>query len=155
MILLVTGASGGIGQIIFKTFASRVKNIISSSRKISSGVTYYNKFDNYTHIQGNLTKEKDVRKLVREIEDKYGRLDILINSIGGSLYSHRIEDFPLNDDLPPGIRIQVKKTKERCGRCNNPFIQEVYIEPSKPQEKHFRVFCEKCNYVVPIEEELY
>ncbi len=60
----------------------------------------------------------------------------------------------MNNNLPPGIRVQVKKTNERCGKCNNPFLLEVYVEPLT-QEKSFRVLCEECNYVVPIEEELY
>ncbi|MHA1542721.1 MAG: hypothetical protein ACTSQH_07070 [Candidatus Hodarchaeales archaeon] len=56
------------------------------------------------------------------------------------------------DDPPPGVRVQAKPTKERCGKCNNPFIQEIYVEPLT-DKKSYRVLCEKCQYTVPLEDD--
>jgi len=56
------------------------------------------------------------------------------------------------DDPPTGVRIQAKATKERCGKCDAPFILEVYVEPLT-DKKTYRVLCEKCQYTVPLEED--
>ena len=56
------------------------------------------------------------------------------------------------DDPPPGIRVQAKPTSERCGKCNAPFILEVYVE-SLTEKKSYRVLCKNCNYTVPLEED--
>ncbi|MHA1358996.1 MAG: SDR family NAD(P)-dependent oxidoreductase, partial [Candidatus Helarchaeota archaeon] len=51
---------------------------------------------NLDHIPLDLTIEANCQKLFRYITDEYGRLDILINCIGGSLFSYPIEDFPVD-----------------------------------------------------------
>lgn len=79
--------------------------IISASRTESgteSGTNQDERNDNesrnveYVHYRLDLTKEDSVIKLFGEIKNKYGRLDVLINTIGGSLYSMKLIDFPLD-----------------------------------------------------------
>ena len=58
------------------------------------------------------------------------------------------------DNLPPGVRVQVKEITERCGKCNTPFTMEVYLEPLT-EKKSYRILCKECQYIVPLEEEPY
>ena len=65
----------------------------------------------------------------------------------------------MTNDIPPSaVLVQVKEIKERCGKCNQPFSMELYLEPST-EKKHFRVLCNGCNITVkakdPLEEEDY
>jgi len=60
----------------------------------------------------------------------------------------------VTSDLPSGVLISAKETKERCGKCNRPFTMETYLEPLTEQ-RSYRVFCKTCNYVVPMEEDYY
>ncbi len=97
-VLLITGVSGGIGYAIMEDLVIKIKNLITSSRK---KLTDFLKLDpvprNLEHIPLDLTIEKNVQDLFQQIKKKYGRLDIMINCVGGSLYSHPIEDFPVDE----------------------------------------------------------
>lgn len=55
-------------------------------------------------------------------------------------------------EQPPGVLIQVKNIKERCGKCNKPFTMETYLELQTEQRFH-RIRCNTCNYVIPAGEE--
>ncbi|MFX0140546.1 MAG: SDR family oxidoreductase [Candidatus Hodarchaeota archaeon] len=96
--LLLTGVSGGIGYAIMEDFVAKVKNLITSSRK---KLSEFLKLDpipkNLEHIPFDLTLERNVQELSQQIRNKYGRLDIMINCVGGSLYSHPIEEFPIDE----------------------------------------------------------
>ena len=58
------------------------------------------------------------------------------------------------ENTPLGERIKVEETKERCGKCQAPFIMEVYLEPLS-ERRTKKVYCKNCNYEVPLEEEEY
>lgn len=95
-IVLITGVGGGIGTAFLEHFIGKPKALISSSRTADVGLSNNDKL-NFRHYTLDLTEEKNVKKLFNKIEDEFGRLDIFINTIGGSLFSHKIEDFPLEE----------------------------------------------------------
>jgi len=95
-VLLLTGASGGIGSAIMDHFAKKIQSITTSSRKkLNEFLTIKIKPENLEHIPRDLTIEDNVIDLFRQVIEKNGKLDILINCVGGSLFSHPIEDFPV------------------------------------------------------------
>lgn len=96
-ILLVTGIGGGIGEAILTYFAPKVKYIITSSRIQKEKITLSQQIPNWEHLSLDLTKKENVETLFQYIKKTYGRLDGLINTIGGSLHTHPIEDFPLSE----------------------------------------------------------
>ena len=97
-IVLVTGVGGGIGETIMKHLIPLSNHLISSSRSdISSLFNGESIPSNYTHIPLDLTLESNVKEIFQNIKQKYGRLDVFINTIGASLYSHPIEEYPLEE----------------------------------------------------------
>jgi 3-hydroxybutyrate dehydrogenase len=96
-VLLLTGASGGIGNAIMDHFTTKVQSITTSNRK-SLDQFLINKIKpaNLEHFTHDLTIEADVQDLFRRIENN-GKLDILINCVGASLFSHPIENFPVEE----------------------------------------------------------
>ncbi len=97
-IVLITGVGGGVGNAIVKHLVPLSKHLISSSRSDLSTVLRSKAIpSNYTHIPKDLTKESNVKTLFQNIKKEFGRLDVLINTIGGSLYAHPIEEFPLKE----------------------------------------------------------
>lgn len=95
--MLLTGVSGGIGSAIYKFFLGRVKFIVTSSRHLGTDLfAGDDPSHNVEHIPRDLTEEGQVRGLFREVLAKHGRVDLLINCVGGSLFSHRIEEFPMD-----------------------------------------------------------
>jgi hypothetical protein len=60
----------------------------------------------------------------------------------------------MTEDIPPGVLVNIKEIKERCGKCNQSFIMETYLEPLTEQ-RSYRILCKNCKYVVPKEEDYY
>lgn len=97
-IVLVTGVGGGIGNAVIRHLTPLCNHLISSSRSdVSSLFGNETIPNNYTHIPLDLTQEDNAIKLFEHINEEFGRLDVLINTIGGSLYAHTIEDYQLEE----------------------------------------------------------
>lgn len=95
-VVLITGVGGGIGNTFLHYLIDKVKVLFTSSRSSEKEVLKFEKIPkNLTHYSMDLTEEKNVKKLFAHIEERYDHLDILINTIGGSLYSNLLENFPL------------------------------------------------------------
>lgn len=107
-ILCVTGASSGIGSVLITHFVDKVLHLFTANRRTLAEFSPWQSIPaNLSHIPSDLTQEVDVAHLFQFIAQKYGRLDILINCVGRSLYSHLIEDFP-EDEFDEVIDINLR-----------------------------------------------
>ncbi|MGV9171942.1 MAG: SDR family oxidoreductase [Promethearchaeia archaeon] len=97
-IILITGVGGGIGNTFLHYLLDKAKAIISASRSSKEEVLHGLKPpESYNHYSLDLSEEKSVQQLMQEIQKEFTEIDIFINTIGGSLYSHRLEEFPLSE----------------------------------------------------------
>ena len=93
-VVLVTGASKGIGREIAMYFANLGCHIIityNESQELSNDVVEMikSKFNVMVdNLKCNITKENDVNMLFDWVENKYGKLDILVNNSALSMDSH-------------------------------------------------------------------
>lgn len=101
-VALVTGASKGIGAGIAKRLAadgaSVVVNFSSSESEANEVVNFIRKKGGEAiAIQGNISKQEDIKRIFEETSAKYGKIDILVNNAGvyhwGPLESVTAEDF--------------------------------------------------------------
>lgn len=96
-IILITGVGGGIGRSLARYFAPKVKHLVTASRSTDDELHFLDGLPpNHTHFSIDLTVESNVSDLFTHIADEIGKIDVLINTVGGSLFSHTIEEFPLN-----------------------------------------------------------
>jgi 3-oxoacyl-[acyl-carrier protein] reductase len=86
-VAVVTGASKGIGAEIARQLAAEGAAVVvnySSSKegadKVVGEIT--KKGGKAISVQGNLSKEADVRRLFAEVKKSYDKLDILVNNAG-------------------------------------------------------------------------
>jgi len=86
-VAVVTGASKGIGARIAKDLAAEgasvVVNYASSKQgadKVVSEITA--KGGKAIAVQGDVSKEQDIKRLFTETKQAYGKLDILVNNAG-------------------------------------------------------------------------
>lgn len=76
-VVLITGASRGIGAYLVQHFAGRGTQVVGCSRSRVESST-----SNVAHFQANVSEEDQVRALMRFIRKNFGRLDVTINNAG-------------------------------------------------------------------------
>jgi NAD(P)-dependent dehydrogenase (short-subunit alcohol dehydrogenase family) len=78
-VALVTGASKGIGLAVVRTLAAEGTHVIAGARTVDSlaGI------DRVAAIEVDLVEPGGSERLVREAVNRHGRVDILVNNVGG------------------------------------------------------------------------
>jgi NAD(P)-dependent dehydrogenase (short-subunit alcohol dehydrogenase family) len=79
-VVLVTGASGGLGVSVTQAFLDAGANVIGTSRKIKqSDFTS----PNFAAIPAEISTREDARVLVDQALGRFGKLDVLAHTVGG------------------------------------------------------------------------
>ena len=85
-VALVTGGSGGIGRATALLFASRGAKVVIASRSAEESaktVALIAEAGGTAHfVQTDVTSEKQVERLIKEVVGKFGRLDFAFNNAG-------------------------------------------------------------------------
>jgi NAD(P)-dependent dehydrogenase (short-subunit alcohol dehydrogenase family) len=93
-IVLVTGGTGALGRAITAAFIASDAKVVSSYvidreieqlKKESKAVVEV--------IKTDVTKEEEVEKLVLSVISKYGRIDVLVNVVGGYLGGKSVSEL--------------------------------------------------------------
>lgn len=89
-VVLVTGASGGIGSAIARLFASRGYNTAihynsneTAAKEIRDGLL--SSGHSAEIFQCDVASSEDVKRMVSEVEAKFGTVDVLVNNAGISM----------------------------------------------------------------------
>lgn len=99
-VALVTGASRGIGRSISTALAKAGAHVIITSRNVDQlkevEKVIQDKGGKATVLPADLSVEEDVNSLFDLIEDRTGKLDILVNNAATGIWGQLI-DFPMSD----------------------------------------------------------
>jgi 3-oxoacyl-[acyl-carrier protein] reductase len=82
-VTLITGTRKGIGKYLAEHYVKNGHYVIGCSRSAPDWI-----LDDYTHIEADVSDENAVKILFREIREKYGYLDHLINNAGIASMNH-------------------------------------------------------------------
>lgn len=92
---IITGASRGIGKGIAKEFAKNGANVIIADIDIDEGKRVEKEIKDEggkSHfIKTDVTSEDDIKNMVDEVIDRYGKIDTLINNAGITVFKPLIE----------------------------------------------------------------
>tara|TARA_B100000963_G_C22565568_1_gene643500 strand:- start:597 stop:1289 length:693 start_codon:yes stop_codon:yes gene_type:complete len=88
--IFVTGDRKGIGRDISEYYLHKGYNVVGCSRN-GSDLNH----SNYLHVIGDVSKENEVKNIVRQGLKKFKNLDILINNAGKASLNHSLLT-PLN-----------------------------------------------------------
>lgn len=86
-VALITGATRGIGKQIALTLAEAGYNIAVNYRTLNDSVNEVKKeietFNvNCLPVQGDVSNYEDCQNMAKEVMDKFGRIDVLVNNAG-------------------------------------------------------------------------
>lgn len=105
-IVLVTGSSRGIGKAIANRFANAGATImVNSSKSVDEAQKTLSELDSNGHsfIQADIAEPSQILKLVKSVEERYGRLDILINNAAITTFIKHSDLDELSTDLSDSI----------------------------------------------------
>ena len=78
-VVLITGASSGIGREVSKLFLLKNYNLILSGRN-KEGFEYVRGYKNVDIVLGDISKKETRKRMIDLIRNKYKSIDILINN---------------------------------------------------------------------------
>lgn len=86
-IAIVTGATGGLGRVVAKRLVEKGVAVVTLYRaddKFSELIASLGELGSrLTGVKGDITSEQDVRELVQAAIERHGRVDMLLNIVGG------------------------------------------------------------------------
>lgn len=88
-VVIITGASSGIGLACARAFAARESKVVLAARSIEKLNDILNEIDpshgNCIAVRTDVTIEQDCKVLIEKTIERYGRIDILVNNAGISM----------------------------------------------------------------------
>lgn len=88
-IVLVTGASGGLGTHVTQAFLDAGALVIGTSRKIRQSDFPRAEF---TAIPGEISSQASAKALIDAVVARFGRLDVLVQTVGGFAGGQSVSD---------------------------------------------------------------
>lgn len=97
---LITGGTSGIGLATAKLFLREGSSVAIVGRDKEKGKEALRKLGGGASLHfGDVSREEDARRVVREVVDEWGRIDVLVNAAGlfrgGSILDFSVEDWDL------------------------------------------------------------
>lgn len=86
-VVLVTGASSGIGKALTLALLAKGARVAACSRKLETLQAVFNNADanRLLLVAADVSKEEDCKNFIKQAEEKWGRVDALINNAGISM----------------------------------------------------------------------
>lgn len=76
-VVVIAGGSGALGQTVTPAFAKTGAQVITVDRN------FLPQNAEWSAMKADVTDEADVRRLINEVVDRHGRIDVLVNLVGG------------------------------------------------------------------------
>ena len=84
-VILILGATGGIGSAVAKKASELGAKIVLVARSNENLKKLESQLKNAISIQADVTKQENLKRVVEEVEEKVGGIDILIHAVGSIL----------------------------------------------------------------------
>jgi NAD(P)-dependent dehydrogenase (short-subunit alcohol dehydrogenase family) len=136
-VAIVTGGSQGIGFATVKAFVARGMSVVAAARsrtRLNDAIaaldpTYRGRA---VGIVADVSKEADVQALVRETAERFGRIDVLVNSAGVSMSARprlvdttSVEWHKLIDTNLTGTYLMCRETLPHLEKMQDAYILNI------------------------------
>ncbi|PEJ27342.1 3-oxoacyl-ACP reductase [Peribacillus butanolivorans] len=94
---IVTGAGSGMGKAIAQLFVEQKANVIFADLNIEAAKAASDSFssENVKAVQVDVSNNEDVAALFQEVEEVFGRIDIVVNCAGVPQVFTEVEDLSI------------------------------------------------------------
>jgi NAD(P)-dependent dehydrogenase (short-subunit alcohol dehydrogenase family) len=95
-IAIITGGTGALGRAVVSAFIEEGAKVVCTYI-IDEELSHYssslteNQRSNLVFVQADVTKEKSVAEVVQKTLERFGRVDVLVNIVGGFTYAKIID----------------------------------------------------------------
>jgi NAD(P)-dependent dehydrogenase (short-subunit alcohol dehydrogenase family) len=122
-VAIVTGGSRGIGFAIAKIFVENGAKVVITAKDPKRIEIALNNLTNTIGITADIKNENDVKKVINQTIEKFGKLDILVNNAGifpKIKQLHEINESEWNEVLDVNLTGQFRFTKAAM-----PYLQKT------------------------------
>jgi NAD(P)-dependent dehydrogenase (short-subunit alcohol dehydrogenase family) len=122
-VAIVTGGSRGIGFATAKIFVENGAKVVITAKDPKRIEAAIDKLSNTIGITADIKNENDVKKVIKQTIDKFGKLDILVNNAGifpKIKQLHEIDESEWNEVLDVNLTGQFRFTKAAI-----PYLQKT------------------------------
>ena len=92
-VVLITGGTGALGRAVVEAFNSSNAACIATYITDKEAENAKAKIGTLDLVKADITKEDQVRKLVSHVVEKHGRIDVLVNVVGGYIGGKKVTDL--------------------------------------------------------------
>jgi glucose 1-dehydrogenase len=141
--VIITGAATGIGKACALRFGQEKANVIinyHSDKQLNETEEMINEIKknggNAIAVQGDVTKEQDIKKLINKAAEEFGSLDVMINNAGieNEVPSHKLTLEEWNKVISTNLTGQFLGCREVIAHFLEHDIQGAIINMSSVHE---------------------
>jgi len=92
-VVLITGGTGALGRAVVEAFTSSNAASIATYITDKEAENAKTKIGTLDLVKADITKEDQVRKLVSHVVEKHGRIDVLVNVVGGYMGGKKVTEL--------------------------------------------------------------
>jgi len=100
-VAIVTGATGAVGRVVAKALLDQGALVVATHRgeeKLKELIDFVGSSkDRLVSVQTDVTDENSVQALFQQVANQYGRVDVLLNIVGGFKGGAEIVDTKVSD----------------------------------------------------------
>lgn len=106
-VVVITGASSGIGAALAETLAGRGDTVVLVARRLDALRRVASGCEGRAHpVQADVTSRDEVRRVVRETVERFGRIDVWVNNAGQGIT--RLPSQLTDEDVDAMMAVNVK-----------------------------------------------
>ncbi|WGQ11186.1 SDR family oxidoreductase [Pedobacter gandavensis] len=99
----VTGASKGLGADLIQRLLSEGYRVAATSRKKQALINLVGEQENFLPLMMDVTSNEDVKRAIKEVIERFGRIDVVVNNAGysqiGAIEELTAEEVQKNFDV--------------------------------------------------------
>jgi NADP-dependent 3-hydroxy acid dehydrogenase YdfG len=104
-VVVITGASGGIGAALAELLASGAASVVLVARRQDALAAVASRCGDAMPLAADVTRRAEVQRVVKEALARFGRVDVWVNNVGRGIF--RLPSQLTDEDVDEMMRVNV------------------------------------------------